>query len=50
VWEWIYQNMVGNVLASAVWAAPAWVWAHRKVRHLHRRLDDLHARVTRDNE
>lgn len=37
--EWAYQNVVGNLVASAVTFAAAWAW---KIRPLHKKVDRLH--------
>lgn len=42
---WLYANVLGNLVASAIWAAPAgilFVWHHRRIT---RRLDALHHRL-----
>jgi hypothetical protein len=49
VWAWPHvwpgwDAVWPNILAAGICAALAWAWARRKVRHLHQRLDDLHAR------
>lgn len=40
--EWAYQNVVGNLVASAITFAAAWVW---KIRPLHKKVNRLHAHL-----
>lgn len=42
---WAYANVLGNLVASAIWAIPAaatFAWHHR---HINRRIDALHDRL-----
>lgn len=55
---WLYSNVLGNLVASAIWATPATVVWFRKIKpHLHhehahrehvaRQLAELHDRIDR---
>lgn len=35
IWHWLYANVVGNLTASALWAAPALLHLHRKLNRQH---------------
>lgn len=46
---WLYANVAGNLVASAVTFAAALTWHHRRVAamvaRLHERVDHLHDKV-----
>lgn len=43
---WLYANVFGNLVASAVTVTAAWFWKIRPhFRRQRRRLDDLHAKT-----
>lgn len=45
--NWLYGNVLGNLVASVLWAVPGFGWQHRRLAHhttaqiqaLHERLD-----------
>lgn len=37
---WPTGGIWSNLLASLLWAIPAWVWARHHVHRIHRRLDE----------
>ena len=41
-WAWFVAAVVPNLVASAIWAWPLFLWHHRHVR---RRLDAMHAHL-----
>ena len=43
--DWLYTNTAGNLVASAITGTAVWLWARRKLVHLHRRLDHQDARL-----
>jgi hypothetical protein len=49
VWAWLYANCAGNLVASAIWGAPAgigFVWHHRAIkRHHSAEIRRLHAHL-----
>ena len=36
--HWLYQNVIGNLTASALWAAPALFHLHLKLNRQHNEL------------
>lgn len=43
--RWLWEAVWPNWFASAVWAAPAWLWAHRRFRRLHHGQQALHTKL-----
>lgn len=47
LWSWLFTAVWPNLLASLLWAVPAFVWHHRRIA---RRLDAIHARIGRHQQ
>jgi hypothetical protein len=45
-WDAVYPNLLASIICGTV----VWVWAHRHIRHLHRRNDELQAKVAELHE
>lgn len=49
VFGWCYQNVLGNLVASVLWGAPAFVVHHRRMKAHHtREIDALRAEMRGD--
>lgn len=44
LWSWFVAAVWPNLVASLMWAVPAFAWHHRRIS---RRLDAIHARIGR---
>lgn len=44
--NWLYANVLGNLIASVVWAVPGFAWQHRRLTHHHaKQVQALHDRL-----
>lgn len=53
VWAFLWPGwdaLWPNILATIICGAVAWLWARRRIRHLHRRHDELQAVVAELHE
>jgi heme exporter protein D len=42
---WFWSAVFPNLVASAITGSAVWLWARRKILHLHRRLDHQDSRL-----